>query len=259
MNLFPSPKSPPQGGRCPAPVRLTRFYGVLFLITVMIAATGFAENTLFDRLKPRIEIDPGHGGSDAGARGAAGLLEKDLTLGLARALETALQPTYRVGLTRTGDYDLDISVRTESANRSRADLLISLHAGASLVQERRGIIIYYYEQPDKAPGSPTDPAEALWDGGQIRFTPVSQALARMMSDHVGRIPGIAPVRTAGLPAAVLSAAAMPAVIVEAGFITCPTDEKLMADPRMIEHLVQALRAGIDEYFSKYSKGFSKTH
>jgi N-acetylmuramoyl-L-alanine amidase len=226
-------------------------------MAVLIASSSFAGEPLFDRIKPMIVIDPGHGGSDAGARGAAGLLEKDVTLDLARALESVLKPAYRVRLTRTGDYDRDLFGRTESANRLAADLLISFHTGASVVQERRGIGIYYYERSGEgAPGS-ADSAEGLWTGEQDRFAAVSQALTRILSDHLSRGPGTQTVRVTGISAALLSAATMPAVIIEPGFITSPIDEKQMADRRMIDHLVQALRSGVDEYFSKYSKGFSR--
>lgn len=257
MNLCPSSDPPFNCGHIPRLIIFPWLCGSFFLIVVLIASSSFAGEPLFDRLKPMIVIDPGHGGSDSGAGGAAGLLEKDVTLNMARALESVLKPAYRVRLTRTGDYDLDLFGRTESANRSAADLLISFHTGASVVQERQGIGIYYYERSGEGAPGPGDSAGGLWVGEQERFAPVSQALAKILSDHVGRGSGTHTVRVTGISAALLSAATMPAVIIEHGFITSPIDEKRMSDRGAVDHLVQALRSGIDEYFSKYSKGFSR--
>src|SRR5205085_2552355 len=80
-----------------------------------------------------VVIDPGHGGMDTGAKGAA-VVEKDLTLILARRLRTALQ--MRLGstvlLTRDSDIALDNEARSAVANNNQANLFISLHAGYSL-------------------------------------------------------------------------------------------------------------------------------
>lgn len=81
-----------------------------------------------------IVIDPGHGGSEAGARGTGGALEKDITLTLARRLKAALEARLgvRVLLTRDGDVTVDLDDRASIANNNKADLFISLHANASV-------------------------------------------------------------------------------------------------------------------------------
>jgi N-acetylmuramoyl-L-alanine amidase len=81
-----------------------------------------------------IVIDPGHGGDEAGARGAAGILEKDVTLAIARRLRTMIESRLglRVFLTRDDDRAMTLDDRAAYANSQRADVFISIHANAGL-------------------------------------------------------------------------------------------------------------------------------
>jgi len=84
-----------------------------------------------------VAVDPGHGGEDVGARGPRGVLEKNVVLGVARALVTALNdtPGIKAALTRDGDYFIALRERYHVAERMKADLFISIHANSS---RRRG-------------------------------------------------------------------------------------------------------------------------
>ena len=86
-----------------------------------------------------VVLDPGHGGSDTGVQ-SDGVLEKTLTLDLARALADELRRRAgaRVTLTRTDDRDLGQLGRAELANRPEPDLVLSLHFGMSLDPRARG-------------------------------------------------------------------------------------------------------------------------
>lgn len=77
-----------------------------------------------------IAIDPGHGGKDVGAVSASGVMEKDLTLTVAKELKRQIdaQPGMRAVLTRDGDYFVSLTKRPEIARALNADLFISLHA-----------------------------------------------------------------------------------------------------------------------------------
>ncbi len=88
---------------------------------------------------PTIVIDPGHGGSDEGAHGGE-LLEKDLTLRLARLLRSKLQAALpvRVVLTRDEDADLPLDTRAALANQLKAELFVSLAPELVLRQSRDG-------------------------------------------------------------------------------------------------------------------------
>lgn len=76
-----------------------------------------------------VMIDPGHGGVDQGAKGHNGLLEKDLTLDIARRVRLFLteQPQIDVKLTRHHDHGLSRQSRVDAIQRSKADMVISLH------------------------------------------------------------------------------------------------------------------------------------
>ena len=87
-----------------------------------------------------IVIDPGHGGEEAGAKGAKGTLEKAVTLSVARRLKSALEARLgaRVLLTRVSDGAVGPDERAAVANNNKADLFISLHANASLRKSHVG-------------------------------------------------------------------------------------------------------------------------
>lgn len=76
-----------------------------------------------------VVIDPGHGGTDPGAKGHNGLLEKDLTLDIARRVRLFLTEVdnIEVQLTRHHDYGLSRQSRVDSIRQSNADMVISLH------------------------------------------------------------------------------------------------------------------------------------
>jgi N-acetylmuramoyl-L-alanine amidase len=94
--------------------------------------------------RPLVVIDPGHGGFDPGAV-APGVVEKELTLALARAIREELveRGTVRVALTRDDDRFLSLGERSELARRLGADLFLSLHAdSAGDAEEVVGASIY---------------------------------------------------------------------------------------------------------------------
>ncbi len=86
-----------------------------------------------------IVIDPGHGGDEAGAKGAKGTLEKAVTLSVARRLKAALEARLgaRVLLTRVSDGAVGPDERAAVANNNKADLFISLHATRRCGKPRR--------------------------------------------------------------------------------------------------------------------------
>ena len=92
----------------------------------------------------RIVIDPGHGGHDPGTL-ARGLNEEQLTLDVALRLEKLLQkePGIEVVLTRRTDVYVPLEERTAIANRSNADLFLSIHANSSRNNTARGVETYF--------------------------------------------------------------------------------------------------------------------
>ncbi len=91
-----------------------------------------------------IVIDPGHGGTEEGAKGPGGSLEKDATLALAKTVQETLQRRgYRVLLTRTTDATVGLDDRAAAANAAKADVFLSLHCNASRAASAHGTEVYY--------------------------------------------------------------------------------------------------------------------
>lgn len=91
----------------------------------------------------KVVIDAGHGGKDRGAS-KGGVLEKDLNLSIAKKLGRELEALgVRVVYTRTKDKFVSLKKRAQIANRSKADLFISIHANANRSSRVHGIETYY--------------------------------------------------------------------------------------------------------------------
>ncbi|MCK9224823.1 MAG: N-acetylmuramoyl-L-alanine amidase [Candidatus Muirbacterium halophilum] len=99
------------------------------------------ENYLEDHV---IVIDPGHGGNDYGIT-RYGIYEKDITLEISRKIYDILKGKLaRPFITRTGNSNVSSEDRIYTANGNKAELFISIHAGASSQVNSRGFYIYYY-------------------------------------------------------------------------------------------------------------------
>jgi N-acetylmuramoyl-L-alanine amidase len=211
-----------------------------------------------------IALDPGHGGTDNGARGPDGTFEKDLTLAVARRLKAAIEARLgiRVLLTREDDRNLPVEERTAVANNNKADLLISLHANASFRPAASGASIYVAAFDDTEQASTAPPAVervpvfgggsrnielVLWDFAQSRFVAESAELARILERQFqGRVPLNARA-TDRAPFRVLEPANMPAVLIEMGYLTNPDQEKQMATGEFQNTFVQAVFDAIVEF------------
>ena len=185
-----------------------------------------------------IAVDPGHGGYDPGAKGAGGTLEKDLNLAIALKLKEALEEAgAQVVMTREQDVDLvtpgegtkkfrDLSNRLRIINENKADLLISIHMNSS-GSRWRGAQVFYHPKHDFN----RELAVAIQEELRLQLKNTNrQAL---------------PIHSAFL----LSKIEVPAVIVEAGFLTNPNEEKLLVQPVYQEQIVRAIVAGIANYLA----------
>lgn len=203
-----------------------------------------------------VVIDPGHGGEDAGAKGPAGLQEKDLTLTVARRVRTAIESRLglRAILTRDDDRTVPPDDRAALANNNKADLFLSIHANASLRPGASGASILYagFDWSGEAAAAP-GPAErvpvfgggsrdidlVLWDLAQQRYVDQSAELAMVLEEQLrGRVPLFAR-SIEQAPLRVLESVNMPAVIVELGYLSNPDQEKQLATPEFQNAFAQA--------------------
>jgi N-acetylmuramoyl-L-alanine amidase len=217
-------------------------------------------------------LDAGHGGHDSGAVGPGGLMEKDLVLDVTRRVATLVEahlPGIQVLLSRKNDSFIPLRDRTSFANRERADLFVSIHANAHRTATSEGVETYFLsseatdgaarqvaaaensvvklEKP-AARGSRADVVKAiLWDLAQSEFQLESSRLAEVVQDSMTqslKIPNRG-VKQAGFY--VLGGAAMPAILVEIGFVTNPREERRMKDSAYRDEIARAIFAGIAEY------------
>lgn len=221
------------------------------------ANESIAKQPLFEAYMRVIAIDPGHGGDESGAKGPNGTTEKAVTLRLAKILAAELQREYRVVLTRTDDNQVDLEMRTALANHNKADLLISLHTGGSFVHSTSGILIFHYQDLAEVSRKRSENTRIreqdqnrpiLWDRVQDRYLEKSRVLAGLIDTRLNSLEVVTESRVQGAPLRVLQGANMPAIIIETGYITNPTEEKKLNDQRYLTDLASAIHQGIDEYF-----------
>jgi N-acetylmuramoyl-L-alanine amidase len=231
---------------------------VMMLPTLLIDAD--AKTPFFKEIKKIVVIDPGHGGHDTGAAGPDKSQEKNITLEMATALTSELKNEYKVELTRTGDYGLDIPGRANMANHLEADLFISIHTGGSFLHNAGGIIIFYFQEfPGQSPASDSKTPESFkdgdvkipWDKIQSKHTGSSSILAKSIQTRINEAMKFSKCKVQSAPLMVLRGADMPAVLIEIGYLTNPAQEKVLNDPGEIVRLAAAISTGIDDFFSKF--------
>jgi N-acetylmuramoyl-L-alanine amidase len=210
-------------------------------------------------------IDPGHGGADSGYAGRADLLEKDVTLAIADEVARNLRREgFYVFMTRSLDSRVPVKRRAEIANLAGADVFISIHCGAWHSAAASGFrVSYYVPTPDDVVDKSSAGTRGLrrgrhgvrrggvgdlrWGGQQENLTDESRALARAVR---GQMSGALPNYDRGVGGAslaVLAGCAMPAILVEAGFITNASDAALLADAGFREDVARAIARGVAEY------------
>jgi len=221
-----------------------------------------------------IVIDPGHGGKERGAIGPSGLVEKDVTLVLARKLRAQLQkdPTVSVVLTRNQDRFLPLDERTAIANHNRADLFISIHLNASRRSKAFGAETYFLSaeatddearllagQENANGGDQDGLREAmpdyrergldliLWDLAQNQYMAESSALAEAVQREMNQLTGTRDRGVRQAPFRVLMGATMPAILAEVGFVTNADEERMLRQDGYLDRIVHALTRAVQEF------------
>jgi len=211
--------------------------------------------------RPRVVLDPGHGGSNAGAQGP-GIHEKQLTLEIANLVAAHLRDHgIDVVLTRTIDKTLTLRQRTEVADALPADLFVSIHANASPTRTQRGYETYVLtvkgvdvdaralRSDTTTPRPGVDPqiasvlddierGAAQWDAAELaarvqhnlrdRRGPDGDRGVRQDAQHV------------------LLGATMPAILVEVGFIDHPVEGKQLTEAPVQSQLATAIAQAIED-------------
>jgi N-acetylmuramoyl-L-alanine amidase len=216
-----------------------------------------------------IVVDAGHGGTEDGAHGPGGTLEKNVTLSVARRLKAALEARLgvRVILTRDADATVELDERAALANNNKADLFVSLHANASVRASASGAEVFYLSLEDYGDqaqqvargetealpvfgGGTRDIEVILWEMAQARYIEESSALAKEVEAALRERVPMSQRAIQQAPFRVLVGANMPAVLVEMGFITNAEQERLLVSEAFQTSIVQALVDSIVRFRDK---------
>ena len=219
-----------------------------------------------------IVLDAGHGGHDSGATGPTGLMEKDLVLDVTRRVAklVSAQLGMKVLLTRDSDNFVTLRDRTSYANKQHADLFVSIHANAHREAAADGVETYFLSseatdsaarqvaalengvvQLEQSTGRGTGQVDIvkaiLWDLAQSEFQVESSRLAEVVHDSMTQTLRISNrgVKQAGFY--VLGGAAMPAILLEIGFVTNPKEERKLKDTKYRDEIARAILGGLAEY------------
>ncbi|WP_354687387.1 N-acetylmuramoyl-L-alanine amidase [Cupriavidus necator] len=221
-----------------------------------------------------VAIDPGHGGEDPGAIGAAGSREKDVVLQIAHRLRAKIdaQPNMRAMMTRDADFFVPLNVRVQKARRVQADLFVSIHADAFLSPEARGASVFALSERGASSTAARwlankENAADLIGGAnmgnkdaQVARVLLDLSTTAQINDSLqvgkavlGEIGGInklhkAHVEQAGF--AVLKAPDIPSILIETAFISNPEEERKLNDNAHQEQLANAILKGIRAYFAR---------
>jgi len=206
-----------------------------------------------ERAIDTVVIDPGHGGGDEGARGTVGVVEKDISLLFAAELRHALEREgFHVLMTRDVDETVALTSRAEKANLAEADLFISVHCGASLSADARGVLVSCCPEARRSgalgrwrESARGGRAASRWNRAQDAFAGASRELAEAVRGRAAlRVerPEIRIGEFAGL-----AGCSMPAVMVEIGFVTNAADARLLTDREWREGLARAVASGVSDF------------
>lgn len=223
----------------------------------------------------RIFLDPGHGGDDAGTK-HGDQKEKDIVLKFSRLAAGELRKHgFEVSFSRTKDVFLPLDIRTKIAEKWKADIFISLHVNSSPLPSAHGTETYILSQEatdaaarklallensvaGEAKKTSSAVQDILWDMEQTAYLQDSAYLASYLQgaivDHAHKL--LAEKKVPGdwknrgvrqAPFYVLNRAAMPAVLVELGYLSNSRDRELISQKYFQESLAKALADGVKKY------------
>lgn len=233
----------------------------------------------------RVMIDAGHGGKDQGAVGVGGVEEKDINLAIAKKLGEQLEKKgLKVSYTRTTDKFLSLRDRSVIANKSGADLFISVHANAHTKKKIHGIETYYLNvtgdryaarlarrenaQEEEEGESPEPGVGTAEDAGELPTGALGQDLRLILADLAMRSATSESRRLAGFVQGslvgtlrrqyddvqdlgvkhalfyVLLGTRMPSVLIETGFVTHATEGRRLASDKYQDEVARAIAQGV---------------
>lgn len=226
-------------------------------------------------------IDAGHGGKDPGAIGRRGTKEKHINLSVAKSFGRAVAnryPEIKIIYTRSKDVFIPLNQRAKIANQAKADLFISIHTNASKNRSARGCETFTLGAGSSAEALAAakyenevilkeENFEATYNGFNPSSTE-SYIIFELLRGHdmeksvscaehiQNRMVTRSKLHNRGVSSAgflVLHQTAMPSILIELGFISNSTEEKMLASSSGQEKLVKGIFEGFCNYYEEYKK------
>lgn len=215
---------------------MRRSYTLIIFILVCLLAAPSSSWAI------KIVVDPGHGGSDSGAVGVNGLLEKNVNLDIATKLRKMLADSgYETAISREDDTFLSLKERVDFTNAQQADLFVSIHANAMPGNAKtRGALILYHDNNYPQEDYPASPEMA-------ELTPQSREFAKVVLNNFVDATGL---ENRGLVASavyVVRMGTIPSILVETAFLSNRQDAALLANDEVRTTMAQAIVQGIEAY------------
>lgn len=218
-------------------------------------------------------IDPGHGGDETGAIGhldkSRQVMEKDLSLRLAKKIQEKLRSKVNVFLTRSHDRSVGLQERADMADKVKADLFISVHFNSSTDPKAHGFETYYLNNNKDAAVKKVEKQENFSQKGEDQIVnqilidltiqqtvKESRALAKLVH---GKLRGhMKPTRLTdrGVKAGlfyVLALSKRPGLLLEAGFVSNVSELKTIQQDEFLERYSTAVSSGVIEFLQKRKK------
>ncbi len=222
-----------------------------------------------------VAIDAGHGGKDPGAIGQKGYLEKNVTLSVARKLQSKLNgdPMFKPVMTRDGDYFISVSGRSDVARKQGANILVSIHADSAPSSSARGASVWvlsnrranselgsWIEQREKQSELLGGAGDALSNGANPYLSQAVLDLQFGNSQRVGyeaavkvikelqKVGNIHKRQPEHASLGVLRSPDIPSMLVETGFISNSAEEQLLRSDAYQEKVAEAIHQGLRQYF-----------
>lgn len=232
-----------------------------------------------------IAIDAGHGGKDSGAVGKNGLYEKTVTLSIAKKLSALLNKdsNFKGVLTRSNDNFISVFQRSEIARKSKANLLISIHADSAPDRNASGASVWvlstkradtelgrWIEQHEKQSELLGGAGDVLGDDNNRHLSQAILDLQFSYSQRVGyelatqvlkEMSGVIQVhkrRPEHASLGVLRSPDIPSILIEVGFISNAGEESLLGSNTHQDRIAQTIYQGVKNYVKKNPK-FGERH
>jgi N-acetylmuramoyl-L-alanine amidase len=198
-----------------------------------------------------VVLDPAHGGTDAGARGAGGINESDVVMEFARAIRAALEARgFRVVQTRGGTDNPSFDDRSAAANAQRGAVFITLHVSSTGTPGQ--VRVYSEPLPGSAlPNAPGQPPASLsfpahngllpWDRAQEPYAAASRRLAELMQTALTLKFSGSPATPEFAPVRQLRTVGAPAIAIEVSSVSVSNRDQLtQMSPGLADAIAQVI-------------------